>query len=112
MYDKTYSRGIPTGTGPDVLVVPLNLPSKHGTLKLEAWGSIQGASNVHLLDGEYDLGRAQEALDRGPENILLTLAGHGTACRLLPEDCQQITVFFEGANGSGQYQVCQFRIHD
>jgi hypothetical protein len=103
---------LPTGTGPTAQPFTILRGNYDGPLQLEAWQSRAGTSNVHICQGALTLAQAQDLIESGLSDVLMTVPGAGKGSVGLPEACDQITVLFEAANTSGQFQAVTVRAYD
>lgn len=111
-FERIFNAGIANNGGPDVIPVELNLPNTNQDFVLEAWLSNFGSSNAHILRGgpETTLAGAQSLLERGANDLLMTVTGSGSTKRYLPEDVSTLLVLFEAQNTSGQFEIVTLRV--
>lgn len=108
--ERVKTHGIANGGGPDAQAFPLRLPGGKGYYSVTAWISNFGGSNVHLIRDNLSLAQCQELLERGYVDIIMTVTASGPTSVLLPDDVGTLTVFFEGVNNSGQYQLVTVKV--
>lgn len=111
--DKTYTVGLPTGSGPAVMPIPLSLPDQ-GDGQVEAWIGNFGSSNAYVMPGNVPLAQAQSQLSDdtvGMIDCLMALTSAGPVRRGFDiTDIRSLTVFFETQNTSGQTEAVTVRV--
>lgn len=110
MFERTWTVGLANNSGPDVFDIELNLPGGNRTYAIEAWISNFGSSNVHLIRGNVTEAQAADLIERGLSDVIMTLPSGSPGRCLLPNDTGEITMFFEAANTSGQFQLVTVRV--
>lgn len=112
MFERVFTFSLAPGAGPLTESADLHLPAVEEDLYIEAWISNFGGSNVHIIRDEgRTLTDTDSFLTGGLSDVLLTVTGAGVTKRRLPEDVNGITVLFEAANSSAQYQLVQVRVY-
>lgn len=112
-HEQVYTVGLPTGQGPAVIAKDINLPD-FGDFEITAWIGNFGGSNVYLIAGKVSMGDAQNMLTDATDrlDVLCCLTGTGPVRVPLPDNFRSVTIFYEGANASGQTQAVTFVISE
>lgn len=122
---STYA--LQNNAGPEVLSHELSNATGQRRIRLEAWISNFGGSNVYLFEGDLTLSECENRVHRvrtivegageetketikntnGKIDCLMPLTGSGPLAIDVTLDNPRVTIFFEGKNESGQVQtVC------
>lgn len=110
MFERVKTHLLASGAGPAVFASDLQKGNYSGPLGLEAWISNFGGSNVHICRSNLTLSQAQDLLESGISDLLMTVTASGPSRIYLPDDVEIITVLFEAINTSGQYQAVTTRV--
>lgn len=111
MFDRTFNFALANNGGPAVDQASLALPdTDRHRFYLEAWISNFGSSNVHIFEGKLSVAQCQGQMETGFTSLIMTVSGSTISRVRLPDDVNEITVFFEVVNTSGQFQICTVRV--
>lgn len=112
MFERVKTHLLANGGGPDAQAFDLRLGNFDRPCQIEAWIGNFGSSNVHIARGKLTLAQCQGLLETGISDFLMTLTASGPTRVLLPDDTREITVFYEAANTSGQFQAVTVRVYE
>lgn len=109
--DRTFTVALPSGQGPSVIPLELNLPDIDNA-EIIAWIGNFGSSNVYLLESRVALPAAQARISDSLDTVdcIAALSGSAVITAPLDESTRAITVFFENANTSGQTESVSIRV--